>query len=171
MHFYAFSCPDFSQALCLSILIFTRFPYLITIIIAVHNIVIICYQDNDDDEFKKEHQGWFQFHPHWTSEDSLFPWRPFKVNSFIWIIFQSNSHCVWSTPYINSFRTNFIQSVYSVQFRGPDIRKTYQVQDLSLNDKWLKMMNMVHTGCFVCSPPKWRKVSWINRYGLLIEPP
>ena len=137
MHFYAFSCPDFSQALCLSILIFTRFPYLITIIIAVHNIVIICYQDNDDDEFKKEHQGWFQFHPHWTSEDSLFPWRPFKVNSFIWIIFQSNSHCVWSTPYINSFRTNFIQSVYCLGDQIYENHIRFKISAWMINDwRW-----------------------------------
>ena len=137
MHFYAFSCPDFSQALCLSILIFTRFPYLITIIIAVHNIVIICYQDNDDDEFKKEHQGWFQFHPHWTSKDSLFPWRPFKVNSFIWIIFQSNSHCVWSTPYINSFRTNFIQSVYCLGDQIYENHIRFKISAWMINDwRW-----------------------------------
>ena len=134
MHFYAFFCPDFSQALCLSMLIFTRFPYLITIIIAVHNIVIICYQDNDDDEFKKEHQGWFQFHPHWTSEDSLFPWRPFKVNSFIWIIFQSNSHCVWSTPYINSFRTNFIQSVYCLGDQIYENHIRFKISAWMIND-------------------------------------
>ena len=170
MHFYAFSCPDFSQALCLSILIFTRFPYLITIIIAVHNIVIICYQDNDDDEFKKEHQGWFQFHPHWTSEDSLFPWRPFKVNSFIWIIFQSNSHCVWSTPYINSFRTNFIQSVYCLGDQIYENHIRFKISAWMIND-WRWWIWYIQGVLFASPPPKWRKISWINRYGLLIEPP